>query len=155
MNSVGKGRDTIVMSLVIIFSIHLYLFCFPSSTPDSFLSELGLRVATFIFSPVTRIGLRHVCVCAKLLWSCPPLCGLTDCSLPDSSVHGISQARILKWVAMPSSRGSSLPRDRTRISYAPALASRFFTTSTTLEDMYTLIKKCKMLSKMQVKLMTK
>ena len=40
-----------------------------------------------------------------------------DCSLPGSSVHGISQARILEWVSMPSSRGSSLPRDSTCISY--------------------------------------
>ena len=37
----------------------------------------------------------------------------TVCSLPGSSVHGILQTRILKWVAMPSSRGSSQPRDRT------------------------------------------
>ena len=37
-----------------------------------------------------------------------------DCSLPDSSVYGISQARILEWVAMPSSRGSSRPKDGTQ-----------------------------------------
>ena len=36
-----------------------------------------------------------------------------------SSVHGILQARILEWVAMPSSKGSSQPRDRTRVSYVP------------------------------------
>ena len=39
-----------------------------------------------------------------------------DCSLPGSSVHGISQSRILEWVAVSSSRGSSRPRDRTHIS---------------------------------------
>ena len=39
-----------------------------------------------------------------------------DCSPPGSSVHGILQARILEWVAMPSSRGSSWPRDRTHVS---------------------------------------
>ena len=39
-----------------------------------------------------------------------------DYSLPDSSVHGISQARILEWVAMPSSRGSSHPSDPTHVS---------------------------------------
>ena len=39
-----------------------------------------------------------------------------DCSLPGSSVHGIVQARILEWVSMPSSRGSSRPRDRTWVS---------------------------------------
>ena len=47
----------------------------------------------------------------KLLQSCPTMCNPMDCSLPGSSIHGILQARILKWVAMPSSRGSSLPRD--------------------------------------------
>ena len=40
----------------------------------------------------------------------------TDCSLPDSSVHGIFQARILQWVAISFSRGSSWPRDRTQVS---------------------------------------
>ena len=40
-----------------------------------------------------------------------------DCSLPGSSVHGILQPRILEWVALPFSRGSSLPRDWTCVSY--------------------------------------
>ena len=43
--------------------------------------------------------------------SCLTLCDPMDCSLPGSSVHGILQARILEWVAMPSSKGSSQPRD--------------------------------------------
>ena len=51
------------------------------------------------------------CVCAKSLQSCPTLCDLMDCNPPGSSVHGILQARILESVAMPSSRGSSRPRD--------------------------------------------
>ena len=38
-----------------------------------------------------------------------------DCSLPGSSIHGILQARILEWIAMPFSRGSSQPRDRTHV----------------------------------------
>ena len=49
-----------------------------------------------------------------------------DCGPPGSSVHGILQARILEWVAVPSSRGSSRPRDGTRVS--SALAGRFFAT---------------------------
>ena len=48
--------------------------------------------------------------------SCPTLCKPMDCSLPGSSVHGISQAKILKWVAISFSRGSSQPRDQTHIS---------------------------------------
>ena len=48
---------------------------------------------------------------------CPTLCDPMDCSLPGSSVHGILQAQILEWVAVPSSRGSSRPRDQTHVSY--------------------------------------
>ena len=46
---------------------------------------------------------------------CPTLCSPMDCSLPGSSVHGISQARILEWVAISYPRASSQPRDRTCI----------------------------------------
>ena len=51
-----------------------------------------------------------------IVYSCLTLCDPMDCSPPGSSVHGILQARILEWVATPSSRGFSQPRDRTRIS---------------------------------------
>ena len=44
------------------------------------------------------------------------LCNLIDCSLPGSSIHGISKARIPEWVVMSFSRGSSWPTDRTCIS---------------------------------------
>ena len=44
------------------------------------------------------------------------LSGAMDCGSPGSSVHGILQARILEWIMMPSSRGSSWPRDRTHVS---------------------------------------
>ena len=46
----------------------------------------------------------------------PTLCNPMDCSLPGSSLHGIFQARILEWVAISSSRGSSLSKDRTHVS---------------------------------------
>ena len=49
----------------------------------------------------------------QLLQSHMTLCNPMDCRSPGSSVHGILQARKLEWVAMPSSRRSSLPRDRT------------------------------------------
>jgi len=44
---------------------------------------------------------RSLCVCAKLLQSCLTLCDPMDCSPTGSSVHGILQARILEWIAMP------------------------------------------------------
>ena len=50
----------------------------------------------------------------KSLQSCPTLCDPMDYSLPGSSVHGILQARIQEWVTMPSSKGSSQPRDITQ-----------------------------------------
>ena len=77
--------------------------------------------------PLLKILLHsvgHVCSCVESLQSCPTLCNPMDCSPPGFSVHGILQARLLEWVAMPSSRESSPPRDRTRIS---RIASRFFT----------------------------
>ena len=61
------------------------------------------------------------CVCVKLLQSCPALCNPVDYSLLGSSVRGILQARILEWVAMPSSRGSSRPRDETRVFYVSCI----------------------------------
>ena len=51
-----------------------------------------------------------------VIQSCPILCDPVDCSPPNSSVHGILQARLLEWVAMPVSRESSQPRDRTQVS---------------------------------------
>ena len=54
---------------------------------------------------------------AKALWSCLTLCNPRDCSPPGSSIHGSLQARILEWVAISYSRGSSWPRDWTHVSY--------------------------------------
>ena len=61
---------------------------------------------------------------AKSLQSCPTLCYPVNCNPPDSSVHGILQARILKWVSISFSRGSSRPRDQTQVYH---IAGRFFT----------------------------
>ena len=54
-----------------------------------------------------------VCVCVLVTQSCPTLCNPMDCSPPGSSVHGISWAQISECVAIPFSRGSSQPRNRT------------------------------------------
>ena len=65
-----------------------------------------------------------VCVCVCLLTQlCLTLCNLMDRGLSCSSVHGISQARILEWVAILFYRESSWPRDQTQFS---CIASRFF-----------------------------
>ena len=53
----------------------------------------------------------HMKVKVLVTQSCPTLCDCIDCGLPGSSVHGILQARILEWGAIPFSRESSQPRD--------------------------------------------
>ena len=63
-------------------------------------------------------------LCVLVTQSCLTLCDPADCSPPGPSVHGILQVRIPEWVAMPFSRGSSWPKDRTQVS---CIASRFFT----------------------------
>ena len=60
---------------------------------------------------------RGMCVCGMLVAQpCLTLCGPMACTQTRSSVHGLLQARILEWVAIPFSRGSSQPRDQTHIS---------------------------------------
>ena len=67
---------------------------------------------------------------SEVAQSCLTLCDPMDCSLPDSSVHGIFQARVLEWVAISFSRKSSRPRDRTQVS---RIVSRRFTVWATRE----------------------
>ena len=59
---------------------------------------------------VSTVSAAATCVRVKSLQSCPALCNRMDCSSPGSFVHGFLQTRILEWVAMPSSRGSSEPK---------------------------------------------
>ena len=62
--------------------------------------------------------------------SCPTLRDPMDCSLPGSSVYGIFQARVLEWIAISFSKGSSQPRDRTQVSH---IVDRCFTVRATRE----------------------
>ena len=68
-----------------------------------------------------RLWQSWACIVAQL---CPAPCCSVKCSLPSSSVHGTFQARVLSWVAISSSRGSSQLRGQTRVS---CLAGRFLT----------------------------
>ena len=65
--------------------------------------------------------------------SCPTLCNSMDCGPPGSSVHEIFQARILEWVAISSSRGSSRPRDQTHISCISCIGRWILYTGATWE----------------------
>ena len=58
---------------------------------------------------------RYCCCCCLVAQSCLTPCNPMDCGPPGSSVHGISQARILEWMAISFSRGSSRPRDGTHV----------------------------------------
>ena len=66
-----------------------------------------MRLVATILGPIGVL-------CSAVLQSCPTLCNPMDHSPPGSSVHGILQAGILRWVAILFSRGFSQPRDRTR-----------------------------------------
>ena len=78
----------------------------------------------------TGVGCHFLLPCVKVkseievTRSCLTLRDPIDCSLPGSSVHGILQARILEWVAISFSRGSSWPRNRSQVS---CITGRFFT----------------------------
>ena len=72
---------------------------------------------------------------AKSLQLYPTLCDPLGCSPPGSSIHGFLQARVLEWVAMPSSRGTSQPRDQTHISYISCIG-RIFTTRAAWETLF-------------------
>ena len=86
----------------------------------------GTRIKT---KPIKRNGFESVGVrwvnldpiihsewVSEVAQSCPTLCDPVDCIPPGSSAHGILQARILEWVAISFSRGSSQPRDQTQVS---------------------------------------
>ena len=88
--------------------VHVYFFirilsgCLPSSV---IAGSCGSSIFSFLKNRM--LFFWWFCVYTQ---SCPAFCDPVDCSLPGSSVHGISQARILEWGAISSSRGSSQPR---------------------------------------------
>ena len=119
-------------SFIFILNVHIhsiteayliYLWIIFKSLPFTLMS---LPWALIISCP--NSGLLSSCLCCAVLClvaqSCPTLCDAIDCSLPGSSIHGTFQARILEWVAMSSSGGSSQPGDWTQVSH---IAGGFFT----------------------------
>ena len=69
-------------------------------------------------------------MCVLVAQSCPTLSDRMDWGLQGSSIHGILWARILEWIPIPFSRGSSQPRDRTQVSH---IAGGFFISQATRE----------------------
>ena len=105
----------------------------PGHLPDPGTEPVASAVAGRFFT--TSATCCCCCCCCSVVSVVSDFCGLIDCNPPGSSVYGILQA-ILEWVAIPSSRAPSPPRDRTWVSYFTALADGFFTTSTTWEATY-------------------
>ena len=121
-----------------LFSLTTY-FSFPDSCPtpkpspgphEAILSDLNISVSISFYCFTTHSKSEKKGLVTQ---SHPILWDPRDYSLPDSSVHGILQARILEWVAIPFSRGSSWSRDRTLVSRT---AGRFFTICATREVTY-------------------
>ena len=96
------------------------LYCL-SHQGRSILAQLSFRKPLQI-STYKEKKLKKWC-CCLVTKSCPTLCNSMDCSPLGSSVHGILQARILEWVAIPFTRASSWPRDWTQVC---CITGRFF-----------------------------
>ena len=90
----------------------------------------SIRKRCVLFTQGEFLWSNNVFVCVLVTQSCLTLGNPMDCSPPGSSVHGILQARILEWVAIPLSRGSSWPRDQIQVFL---IAGRFFTIWATRE----------------------
>ena len=94
---------------------------------DEYKQHLFIHLYKIIcFSSIVSCLSISLCVRAKLLQLCLTLCHPVDYSPRGFSVHGILQARILEWVAMPSSRGSSWPRGQTCIFCGSCIAGGLF-----------------------------
>ena len=89
---------------------------------------LSGQINTYDFAFLTKLFVDHQksksASASEVAQSYPAVCNPMDCSLPGSSIHGIFQARVLEWVAISFSRGSSRPRDWTQVS---RIAGRCFT----------------------------
>ena len=84
-------------------------------------------ISCFLIPTLVPLKSPWLCICVRVCvlvtQLCPTLWDSMDCSSPDSSVNKILQERILEWVASLFSRGSSQPRNGTKVSH---IASRFF-----------------------------
>ena len=117
----GQGSGLCLELLFII------VYCDISPSPTLSLwawYRLILRLLGVLLAGRLQLSVFSVNGSCLVAQSRPILCNPMDCSLPGSPVHRIFQARILEWVVIPFSRGSSLPRDQTWVS---CIAHKFFT----------------------------
>ena len=104
----SPGQNTGVGSCSLLQGI------FPTqrSNPDL---QNGRQILYQLSHPPGKYTLLNFFI-SEVAQSCPTLCDPVGCSLPGFSIHGIFQARILEWITMSFSRGSSWPRDWTQVS---------------------------------------
>ena len=103
-----------VFRLVLIMCYPLFKIFPPSHLLPFFLSLFDYICRAMILLPGQAGHMKVKSEVAQLRLT---LCDPVDCSPPGFSVHGILQARMLEWVAISFSRGSSQPRDRTQVSH--------------------------------------
>ena len=122
INNVGSPRLIIWYSYLFCFCLFFFLLSYYFLTLSfnfsirCFCYSFNFQEFFLIFSSLASSCFMCVCVCVCVhacAQSCPTLCGPLDCSTPGSSVHGIFQAKVLEWVVVSFSRGSSWPRDQT------------------------------------------
>ena len=124
-----------MIQIISYFLINLGTWSFPSLSYNH-VTELGLQQPYKIVVFWMHLSSLHI----KLPQSCLTLCDPMDCSPPGSSVHGTLQARLLEWVAMPSSRGSSWPRNKLRSLKSPALVGGLFILAPSWKPIWVLYK---------------
>ena len=105
-------------------------------------SRTRLKWLSSSSSKLYELFIYFVGVCAQLLQSCLTLCDPMNCNPPGLSVHGISQAKFLEWVAISSSRASSWPRDWTQVSCVSCIASGFVTAESLGKPIFWLLTLC-------------
>ena len=152
--SIKTSEDNYPLHLILVNDIHMLLpprmeipvsLTFSSPLPHSISCHVLIHI--FVICPslpslswwqlqchhlsVSGLNDSSVCMCAESLQSCPTLCDPMDCSLPGSSVQGISQAKY--WSMLPCPPPGNLPNPgiEPESLMSPALAGKFFTTSTT------------------------
>ena len=114
-------------NLVCFIIIPVSVFLLPTWTEVKFCCSNLLSLEVFI---------ACACMHAELLQLCSTLCDPMNSSPLGSSVHGISQARILEWVTITFSRGSSWPRDQTCVKCVSCIARQILYHYTTWETMF-------------------
>ena len=114
----GYYSTILDLNLLLLYTATVVLMILMLIDSDTFFGSAEVFVVFFFH------GKTFSAVIEPIIQLCPTLCDPMDRSLPGFSIHGIFQASVLEWVVISFSRGSSQPRDQTRVS---CIAGRRFT----------------------------